>query len=231
MSAVTFADARGLARVLAMTLPFVGDDYDTLPNLCAVRVEAARGVLVATATNRYVVGQARTTADDGLVEGELPATSLPTGAVKQVIKACGGNRKNAPRVPATLALVDEPGRPVKLTVDGDDILIAPELGAFPPVEHLLRKTLKTARLTSALGLRGDLLAKLGAASQHVHLVRKVSGDGAPPIVFYPSGEAHKLVHFTIGDSFRGAIMPVRIGVIAAPSVPIGLPTASAGEAP
>jgi len=72
MNTVTLP-ASAVHDVLKAAVPFAGKDT-TLPMLCAVQLDTIDGYLVATATNRYVVGRSRAK----LTEGEWAGPFLMT---------------------------------------------------------------------------------------------------------------------------------------------------------
>lgn len=208
--------AANLVRVLHDALPFAGTDTD-LPQISAVYIEAAGGVFTVTATNRYVLGHARTTCDGG-----LPAPLLISADDARLIAQLFRPNRRSVTGPTVTIITDEHVARFAYA-DSDSLGLLPELGvavrlrhiAFPKYQHLLTRRSKADwDGSTAIGFNPRLLnlfGKVTDANQH-HLRMFLNGPTRATVV-------------EIGEDFIGIVMPVKIAhdgqEAKTPTVPIG----------
>ncbi len=192
MNTVTLP-ASAVRDVLKAAVAFVGKDT-TLPMLCAVQLDTIDGYLVATATNRYVVGRSRAK----LTEGEWAGPFLMTMAdAKRVLAAA----KDAAAVmlPCTFS-VDEGARTLSLHTEQATLNAAELDEEFPKVAHLLR--------TPPTGSTGHSAVTSEVLKPFMGLARD-RYEKNMPIEFHFS-PPNKIVLINFSDHFQGALMPYRM---------------------
>ena len=195
--------AADLVRVLSDAIPFAGTD-ETLPQLRAVLLEAVDGTLTATATNRYVMGHARTTCDGGF--GGQVVIGLDDAKLIAKLFRPSAKSKAGPDVTVTAG-----GDVVRFAYSSDGSLgVLPELGVgvrrvneeFPKYEDLLTKMLAKAKPAEG--------RPFGVAPHFLALFSRLPLGHGEALHVHVHGEASPVV-FEIPDRFVGLLMPVRIG--------------------
>jgi hypothetical protein len=197
-------DLSALRTILSAALPFAGTE-DSLPVINTVLLEGKGKWLVATSTDRYIMGMTRTA-----VEGADGFQALVKVAdAKHILKTFTAAKGQGRGPVVSLALTARTTTTLaKLTISREDGLFADcdnltatyalVDGTFPGIAGLFHKWNLSATRTSS-GFNPLLLAKF----QHVTETR-----GEPVRVSY--GDDRGLTVVQAGDYFLGAIMPVRL---------------------
>ncbi|AUI56756.1 hypothetical protein [Amycolatopsis sp. BJA-103] len=194
--------------MLTDTMRTSGTDK-TLPMLCGVLLHtpARRSVLVATSTDRFTLGQAHAPAN-----GRIPDVWIPLADAKRilaVIKAGGLGGDLAVAVHPDHRVVFTTAT-VSATITGDGL--SP---TFPPIGELFNEA--AAKPTRETMLSPAYLKRFSE-------IAKTRGQ----FLTVQMQDRHKPVHITIGDRYRGLIMPVRApkaeaAPTPAPVFPVGQP--------
>jgi hypothetical protein len=217
MSTVTIA-ASELHALLAATIPFASRD-DTLPTICAVRIEAGNGVATATATDRYSLGHARKKAD-----GELPPVLLPVGQAERLATEVKG-RQGEQLVELRFA-PSHLGDAITVHLGDMDwrITQAPGADHYPDLTPILDPSgYESVGIDGVVRLAPRLLARVYDA---------VGALDSEPARLYFRGD-DKPLRAEVGDWFAALLMPVRHRQYSdeheapAPIVPYALPDAPA----
>lgn len=203
MSTITI-DLDELRTLLNRVIPFAADSKvygGALPVLETVNLQVRGGHLVASTTDRYVLGMARTPIEGG--DGFEALIKLRD--VKHILSVFKSRRGIATKITLTrtggtadgvLAV----GLADGLFADAEDLAAKYSLfdGEFPKVHDLFGKW-QAANEAPSVGYNPTYLAKF----QHVVTRNE-------PIRVSP-GAAHKPTIVQAGDYFLGAIMPVALG--------------------
>ncbi|HEU5475668.1 MAG TPA: hypothetical protein VFV67_33935 [Actinophytocola sp.] len=196
----------GLRTLLATVARFAGTD-DTLPMIKSVMLHTAmhRQVpqLVATATDRFVLGQMHIEAT-----GALPGDKLvPLDEVKRALAML---KLADPLSLIELSVVDD-----GLRLAGNRMTITLELrdDSFPKVGKLF-DTPKPTEPVGEVAFNGPFLAKFSAVAKEI-------SEGMPGRHSMRVEHSSKTrpAFITIGDCFRGLIMPMRMPDEGMPEVP------------
>lgn len=194
--------------MLTDTIRTSGTDQ-VLPMICGVLLHTAtvarKPVLVATSTDRFTLGQAHAP-----TVGRIPDVWIPLADAKRiltVIKAGGidGDLGIAVHTDHRVVFTTDT---VSATVTGDGLT-----PAFPPVGELFNET--AAKPTAETMLSPAYLKRFSD-------IAKARGE----YLAVQMQDRHKPVHITIGDRYRGLIMPVRAPASIAdpaPVFPVGQP--------
>lgn len=219
-SIVIKADA--LARTLGNALPFAANPKEGMPMLSAVRIEARDGVFTATATDRYVLGHARCTAEESTEPeeyGTLPAVSIPVDGVKRIIAALRGQRDYYVCFGHVAAEDDDEAGEVTLHGDMGKLTVPTEPGEFPRFVSLFPAEYRV-ELAGEAGYNPAFMARFG----------KVKADKGTPMRIVHAVSPTKPIVIEIGDAFVGLIMPVRAPEGETRHVPVGFPATEAEAA-
>lgn len=199
MSTIT-VDLNELRTLLSRVIPFAQQSNFGLPVIESVYLTGKGGYLIATATDRYVVGMARQK-----VEGADGFEALVKIKDVKHILATFKSRKDV-FAKVTLATDGESGT-ASLTValadglfaDADDLTARYSLidGKFPGVAAIFREWKAPAEVTGT-GYNPAYLAKFAHVTESRGEPIKVTGGGLKPTIVQA------------GDYFLGAIMPVRL---------------------
>lgn len=212
--------ASHLARILNDVLPFASRDV-LLPMINGVCLEAADGVMSATATDRYCLVHARTDATghlgrivvrlaDAIMLARLFKTNRRAGDPGITVASDGSIARFAHDDTEEIGAVPSIGIGIRLP--------AVEFPDYVKIFGGATREKKPVGVDRAIGLNLALMAKFA----------KVSGDGMPARVF--TYGPNKTLAVEIGSGFTGMIMPVRLGddtqlqrrpETLAPVVPIG----------
>ncbi|MFF0823020.1 hypothetical protein ACFYUR_21885 [Micromonospora haikouensis] len=207
----TTISTSNLAQALRAVTPCASRDI-TLPDLCVVQLQAAPGLLTATATDRYVIGHARQAA---------------TGALSRPRYLHRRDAKNLRDELVSYMEDRESGLdPVTIAEHDDDCLrvtfgpvtmhcVEPSVGKFPDVAAVLA-TLPTE--PTAEGLHAPV-----SLSHRVlrPLLKAAEADPYnPPRLLFDG--PRKPVRVEIGNWFIGAAMPVKLRGDEQP-VPVEMP--------
>lgn len=234
--------ARHLSRVLEAAAPFAERDEDgwpAFPGLAAVRLEAAGGVLCATATDRHIAAHAR-----GEASGSLPrpvhvspdeACGI-TNALKPFVQTDNDDEDDIP-ASLTLESPDEPGARLVVRVHGklvgfdrDVTVSARDTRAEFPIADITRNYAAAptacATLTGPFAIDPRFLETLSA-------VRHLGGRFRPLRFYATASDAPVRVEFE--DWFVALVAPVsadvrdyrQVPVGELPNVPFGLPAVEA----
>jgi hypothetical protein len=211
--------AAGLCRIIGDALPFACKD-PYLPTIHGVCLEAAGGILSATATDRYALGHSRTDCGGDLV-GQLVISLADARLIAKLFRPA---KRNTAGPDVTITAADGTAR-FAYSDDGSLGLVA-ELGIgvrsvsndFINYTSLLNRPGDDAEPADgkAYGFRPDLLARFA---------RVYRGSADTPMRVFP-GSATKITWVEIGEQFIGGIMPARIvengkDRPAKPTVPLG----------
>lgn len=192
---VTKVPAKDLVNLLAAVLPMASTDK-FVPMLCAVRLEVRGNYLIATATDRYVAGMARTFISG---DGDLtPWVGLVDGPdIKAIITEA---RKI--KVGAALAELTVANGKLVFGAYGQEIRTARFVDdAYPRVELLFEKALAIqAGRTRPAGVNPDLVTKFSAIAK---------STGQRCIDYWLDNKAETIA-VTCGDDFIGIIMGIRL---------------------
>ncbi|MEV0759546.1 hypothetical protein [Nocardia sp. NPDC050435] len=181
---VPFAD---LFRVLSDAHLFAGGDA-TLPMLQCVRLEASETQLVAVATDRFLVGVART--DN--YEGAAFTANVPLSFVKQVLKAWRPLKRMMWRADVEVTETE-----VVFTLpDGQSMSHRLSDFEFVKWRALFQGVEGSSDSPAVLGLNPAYFAKFAKVESARHVVWRTSA-ARPNLV-------------TIGSNFQGLLMPVRL---------------------
>lgn len=201
MSTIT-VDLNELRALLSRVIPFAQQSNFGLPVIESVHLTGKGGYLIATATDRYIVGMGRQKVEgadgfDALVKIKDVRHILTTfksrkGIVAKVTLATGGTAA-AGDASLTVALADG------LFADADDLTARYSLidGKFPGVASIFREW-KAPTEVEGTGYNPSYLAKFAHVTDSRAEPIKVTGGGDRPTIVQA------------GDYFLGAIMPVRL---------------------
>lgn len=195
MSTLTIT-ARTLRSALGPVIPLAGTDL-TLPVLNAVHVHTEGPYLVATATDRFVMGIKRTPG----VWPEGWAAIIPLPAIRGILAAYKPQRGHDPEM--------------TLTVDGDRLVVSGGGGLFSAfVESQTTYLLETAEFPKV----AQIVAQVADAEPDLSTVPAFNSKSLARFAAADSGGAGLFVHatnparpalITDGETFWGAIMPRR----------------------
>lgn len=187
--------SRDIADFLADALLFA-DTTGFLPVLDAVMLTADKGVLTATATNHYILGQRTLACWEGrpTFEPFLLAADDALDIVK-VLRSRRTTKQQARGVPVDLAIADN----LVVQVGPITIRCARREGEFPKYEKLLADALAYEKTSDAgtFAVNARLLAIFGRLSTRAPLEVRSTAPSRP-------------VSVKAGDDFRGILMPVRM---------------------
>lgn len=179
-----------LVRILKEASLFASTN-DTIPVINAVHLEARDQELIAVATDRFVLGASKTEIDENT--GPFVA-ALPLRQVKTIVQLAGGGRQAFSKV-----TLDANDKQIRVAFSsGETLTLANELeaGAHRAWVKLLKSSTDDEP-SKAMDLNPQLLAKFA----------RVSGATRMRLHFF--GYV-KPIRVTIGDSFVGLVMPVRM---------------------
>jgi hypothetical protein len=201
MSAITI-DLNELRTLLARVIPFAADHKlysGALPVIESVQLQVRGDQLIASATDRYVLGMARTS-----IEGDKDFEALlKILDVKHILTIFKSRKGIATKVTLTRTGGLSDGTLAVALADGlfagaDDLTAKYGLidGTFPKVHEIFTKWEAPTEAT-ATGYNPAYLARFAHVTTH-NLPIKLSGGGDRATIVQA------------GDYFLGAIMPVRI---------------------
>jgi hypothetical protein len=220
--------AADLVRIIGDAAPFASKDPH-LPTVHGVCLEAAGGVLSATATDRYAIGHSRADCT-GALTGQLVIGLEDARLIASMFRPA---KRNTAGPNVTITAADGTAR--FAYSDDDSLGLVAELGIglravsndFVDYTSLLNRPGDDAEPADgkAYGFRPDLLARFARVHQ----------ERDEPMRVFP-GSATKITWVEIGDRFIGGIMPVRIvehgkDRPAKPTVPLGHRAAIAAPEP
>jgi len=206
MSTITI-DLNELRTLLSRVIPFANQAKYGLPVLETIQLTGKGDYLVATATDRYIVGIARTKVEnaadfEALVKIQDVKHILSTFKSRKDINTkitltTSGEAGNAS---LTVALADG------LFADADDLTARYGLsdGQYPDVSKVFSEWTAPTEF-SGTGYNPSYLAKFAHVTSRNEPI-KVSGGGLRPTIIQA------------GDYFLGAIMPVRLDGAAFPEL-------------
>lgn len=197
-------DLNALRTLLSASVPFAGEDIG-LPVLNTILLEGKGKWLVATATDRYILGKTRAAVEG--VDGFRALVKLADA--KHILKTFTAARGSGLAASVSLTVEDRnPTTPAKLTIDREEGLFADAEsltatyllvdGEYPKIEGLFHKW-QPATESAGGGFNPGYLAKF----KHV-----TSSQGEP--IRLTIGNDRGLTIVQAGDYFLGAIMPVRL---------------------
>ncbi|MFI2667890.1 hypothetical protein [Micromonospora carbonacea] len=210
MSPSVTISTSNLAQALRAVTPFASRDV-TLPGLCVVQLQAAPGILTATATDRYSIGHARQAATGALSRPRY-LHRRDAKNLRDELDAYMEDRESG-LDPVTITEHDD-----YLRVTFDPVTmhcVEPDAGKFPDVGAVLA-TLPV--VAAAEGLHAPV-----SLSHRVlrPLLKAAEADPYnPPRLLFDG--PRKPVRVEIGDWFIGAIMPVKLRGDEQP-VPVEMP--------
>jgi hypothetical protein len=210
--------ARDLARILGATVPFAADPDSGLPAIAAVQLHAGDGLLTATATDRYVLGYART-----------DATVTPTIRFVMRVEDARSLRKQLSQTMKqrehgaflVVLSIDEQSERRGMTVDFEPYsfrYMEASTGSAPNLGEVLaanRVDPGTSPSAGPIGIGARTLKPFVKAAQWT--------DMAP--MRWSQGDSMKPITVEMGDWFLGLIMPSRIAEDAKP-VSLAMPKVS-----
>lgn len=126
-------DLNVLRNLLTASLPFAGEEY-SMPTINAVDLQGKGKWLVATATDRYIVGMTRTAVEG--VDGF--AALIKVADAKHILRTLAAAKGQAAAV--TVSLVVNDGR---LTIEREDGLFAVAKKAAPVKKAAAKKRVPT----------------------------------------------------------------------------------------
>jgi len=187
--------AKGLRGLLAPVIPFA-DKGDSLPVLQAILLRGHGDYVTALATDRYRLGiqRAKVTAPETL------HAIVPLTTVRQVLAIFKASRSHDPE----LTLTFEPHKVTVDTTGGMDLLDARI--SFPLLDAEYPKALKTIREAAAVTAT-EPVGEIGFNPTFLADFRHVA-TSAEPMVMRIVG-ANRAAIVSIGEDFRGVIMPTR----------------------
>lgn len=178
-----------LVRVLKEAALFAHSSPD-IPVINAVHVEARGGDLVAVATDRFVLGASKTELDE---PGQFLAV-LPLRQVKTITQLAGAGKQCF----STVA-IDADDKQVRVAFSSGETLTLPsevERGAHTKWLKLLESA-PDCEPSKAMDLNPQLVAKFARLSQASRMRMHFFGHAKP-------------IRVSVGDSFVGLVMPVRM---------------------
>lgn len=165
-----------------------------LPVLSAVQVEVSGGLVTLAATDRYTLGVAELTAEDGAEDGSV---LVPVAAVKDIVKMA----KTAKIGFLTLSVE---GDRVTATTPGESRTFITTDGQFPKWRSLWPDGLAPAEI-SRIGLGPAHLAKFARLQRN----GRHDKSAALRLDFYAATKPVVVTVPTI-ENFRAIVMPVRL---------------------
>ncbi|OBB49667.1 hypothetical protein [Mycolicibacterium fortuitum] len=178
-----------LVRVLKEAALFAHSSPD-IPVINAVHVEARGGDLVAVATDRFVLGASKTELDE---PGQFLAV-LPLRQVKTITQLAGAGKQCF----STVA-IDADDKQVRVAFSSGETLTLPsevERGAHRAWMGLLKSS-ASDEPSKAMDLNPQLVAKFARVSGATRMRMHFFGHAKP-------------IRVSVGDSFVGLVMPVRM---------------------
>lgn len=178
-----------LVRILKEAALFAHSSPD-IPVINAVHVEARGGDLVAVATDRFVLGASKTELDE---PGQFLAV-LPLRQVKTITQLAGAGKQCF----STVA-IDADDKQVRVAFSsGETLTLANELeaGAHRAWMGLLKSS-ASDEPSKAMDLNPQLVAKFARVSGATRMRMHFFGHAKP-------------IRVSVGDSFVGLVMPVRM---------------------
>jgi hypothetical protein len=208
-----------LATILGATLPFAGHDWDH-PGLYGVRLDAANGIITATATNRYVLGHARKPASGDLPRGvflDAPSARLVRKTVSRAMKA---RQRSDDAV--TITATFDGDSPARVVVDFLDITI--RLTEGQPIKHLtnLDSLLAMVPGPDQKALSAPFAVAPYAIEPLIEAAKWGSTGARNEPLRWSFVDPHKPARVEIEDWFVAAVMPIKTPSRVA-SVPTTLP--------
>lgn len=200
MSTITI-DLNELRTLVARVIPFTSNDKYSLPVLESIYLQGKGDYLLATATDRYIVGISRVK-----LEGADGFDALVKVKDVRHILATFKSRKDI--ITSVTLTTSGSGQDNNLTVtladgmfaDADDLTARYSLvdGEFPKISKLFSEWVASTEVTGT-GYNPAYLAKFAHVTGSLGEPIKISGGGSskPTIV-------------QAGDYFLGGIMPVRL---------------------
>lgn len=192
-------DTRELAWAIRAVLPHVSHAPE-LPELCAVRIEAAPGVVYAVAMDRYTFAAAWAGAMlDGVPDGRWPGALLATADARELLRRL----RAAGDGTTELAWYDDGELAVDYRVRYAPACTWPE---FPDWRKLARDILadQPEMPGPCSGLRPDYLARFTAAVHPANVHRTLS------FTRVRRGAGRNWPALVLGPQFLGAVMDVRM---------------------
>lgn len=178
-----------LVRILKEAALFASSSPD-IPVINAVHIEARGGNLVAVATDRFVLGASKTELDE---PGQFLA-ALSLRQVKTITQLAGAGKQCF----STVA-VDADDKQVRVAFSsGETLTLANELeaGAHRAWMGLLKSS-ASDEPSKAMDLNPQLVAKFARVSGATRMRMHFFGHAKP-------------IRVSVGDSFVGLVMPVRM---------------------
>lgn len=210
MSSITI-DLTELRTLLNRVVPFaMQDKYGGLPVLQSIHLEGKGGYLLATATDRYILGISRTKVEgaDGFqalvklkdVRHILATFKSRKGIITSVTLTTSGSTADGNNLTVTLA--------DGMFADADDLTARYGLidGEFPKIAKLFTEWQPPTEVAGT-GYNPAYLARFA----HVADNRNVPVKVTPGSISGSAGGKSFATIVQAGDYFLGAIMPVRLG--------------------
>lgn len=190
MSATTL-DVGSLRQLLRVMLPFTDRTY--MPVMECVHLEAAHHNLVATASDRYVLGHLRT-----LTTGDpLPSTLLPRRSARLIKRALDQQPVNQPVHLRRVRKLDGPDH-LEVATDGLTIRTRVLDAKYPDVAHLFDTGDGPAGLDAPVNLDPAKVRPFAKAARTLGEMEAVRWTFSGP---------KKPIRVEIGRTFAGLIMP------------------------
>lgn len=199
MSTITI-DLNELRTLVARVIPFTSNDKYSQPVLESIYLQGKGDYLLATATDRYIVGISRVKLEgadgfDALVKVKDIRHILATFKSRKDIITTVTLTTSGGKQDGALAVTLADG----MFADADDLTARYSLvdGEFPKISKLFSEWVAPTDVTG-IGYNPAYLAKFAHIARNLPIKVSPGTDSKPTII-------------QAGDYFLGAIMPVRIG--------------------
>lgn len=179
-------------RALATALPFASED-PTIPMICSVHVQFTETHMIASATDRYAVGQYRSEliTPDPLFVWHAVLSAETVRDIMRIFRPRKGDVSSQVNIESgtgAIEIADTTG-----AVGGR----FPTLDvAYPPIEQFWFQG--EIEATSVVGINGRYMNRFGRLSFGAKEPMRIEMHGP-----------RKPIHVHIGENFRGLIMPVK----------------------
>ena len=197
-----------LGNALKSVSPHMGDPKDELPFLVRTRLEFGTENVTLSATNRYTIGRA--IVSDWEPTGEIGILDLMPEQIAQIMAVFKPAKKDS----------DEPDQHITIEADGSEITVTDVSGLFPgttlklpraatdetfPNIDVMLRAVMDKNLDDRDGAE-RLVVNFSMINLFGHAVRAYKH----PLVLDVATEVSAVL-VTVGESFIGALMPIRPG--------------------